>query len=196
MKDATLLRTVREHFALNQAALAPWLGLSRSLLALVETERALLPRHARPWLQPWLAALALPDMATVPVPELLLTAAADAQAPASVQARLLECSYQAQRLRQQQQALAASHRCAARHLQAGPLLQAALPPPVADEPLTITLRRRWLTRLLEAATDALLPEATTGPVAAALLAARCRAYLHEAACLRAWAAGESAPAGS
>ena len=58
---APLLHNVRAHFGLSQPALAAWLGLSRSLLALIETEREQLPRHARPWLHPWLAALSLPD---------------------------------------------------------------------------------------------------------------------------------------
>lgn len=193
MTDATLLRTIRAHFDLPQAALAGWLGLGRSMVALIETGREPLPRHARPWLRPWEEALALPDDPTVPaLAPFAELPPAPTTGPAAVRARLLECEYQARRLHQQLGELLAAHRKAARHLAAGPLLRAALPPAPAGaeaEPPAQLRRRRWLGRLLEAAGDALLPEAANGPTAAVLLAFRVRAQLHEAAELRAWLAG-------
>ncbi|TGE25277.1 XRE family transcriptional regulator [Hymenobacter aquaticus] len=192
MSHAQLLRDVRVHFGLSQPALAGWLGISRSLLALVETGREALPRHARPWLHPWLTALDLPDDPTA-VPPPPAAVPAPPVGPAAAVARLLECDYQAHRLHQQHLALLGRHRLAARHLAAGPLLLASLPSlPAATalpEPVGIVLRRRWLARLLEAATDALRPEAATGPTAAALLGIRGAACRHEAAALRAWLAG-------
>ncbi|KAA9327148.1 hypothetical protein F0P96_18095 [Hymenobacter busanensis] len=187
MTSAHQLREVRAHFDFPQPALGSWLGLSRSFLALVETGREALPAHARPWLRPLAAALALPDDPTLaapaPFPEAppLPTAG-----PAAVLARLRECDYQARRLHQQQAALLAAQRTAARRLAAGPLLLAALPAPAPTELTALALRRRWLARLLEAAADALAPAAPAGPVAAALLDARRRAWLHEATCLRVW----------
>ena len=64
MDDNTPLRAVRARFGLTQAALAGWLGLGRSMLAMVEAGQEALPAHARPWL----AALALPDAADFPPP--------------------------------------------------------------------------------------------------------------------------------
>jgi len=63
-------------------------------------------------------------------------------------------------------------------LAAGPLLEAALPPPGPAEPAhaPAALRRRWLARWLEAAADALGPAA----VAHTLLAARGHAWQREA----------------
>ena len=184
------LLAVRAHFLLSQAELAAWLGLSRALLASVETGREQLPRPARPWLRSWQAALAaaLPEEPAAPEPPLLPP---PTTGPAAVLARLAECHYQAQRLGQQLARLHAGHRTARRRLAAGPLLLAALPPPSLAEPEALARRRRWLARLLEAATDALLPEAPAGPVAAALLAARRRAWRHEAALLRAYLQGEA-----
>ena len=185
------LRAVRAHFGFSQPALAPWLGLSRALLASVETGREALPAHARPWLHPWQAALALPEAAAASAPEPEPVPALHAAGPAAVLVRLAECHYQAQRMSQQRATLLAGHRLAARRLAAGPLLLAALPPPPGAPPEADELarRRRWLARLLEAAADALAPEAPAGPVAAALLDARRRGYWHEAAGLRAWLAG-------
>ena len=194
MSYVPTLLAVRATFALTQTELAAWLGLGRSMLAMVETGQEQLPRHARPWLHPWQAALAAapPDERPAPVPA---GPPLPATGPAALLARLAECAYQAQRLEQQLARLRAGHRTAARRLAAGPLLLAALPPPPAagpeaeaeaDEPAS---RRRWLARLLEAAADALAPEAPAGPVAAALLDARRRAQLHEAACLHAWLGG-------
>ena len=181
MSYSAQLRAVRAHFGFTQLTLAPWLGLSRALLASVETGREQLPAHARPWLRPWVAALSAaaddaprPALAILPVP---------AAGPAPVLARLAECRYQAQRLGQQRDALLVAHRTAARRLAAGSLLLAALPVPAATEASTLARRRRWLARLLEAATDALAPEAPAGPVAARLLEARQQGFLHEAAWL-------------
>ena len=97
MSYAADLRAVRAHFGLSQPDLAPWLGLSRVLLTSVETEREQLPAHARPWLRPWQAALALsqaqhPDPTPVPAFEPLPIG------PAVLLARLACCQYQAQRL--------------------------------------------------------------------------------------------------
>ena len=192
MTDASQLRAVRAGFAFTQAGLAPWLGLSRGLLALVETGREQLPAHARPWLRPWVAALAATTEATEPAAptETPLLAEPPPTCPAAVLARLAECRYQAQRLGRQLAALRTVQHTAARRLAAGPLLQAALPPHAEAEAEALGRRRRWLARLLEEATDAQAPEAPAGPVAAALLAARQRAWQHEAACLRAWLVGE------
>jgi len=123
------LLAVRAHFLLSQAELAAWLGLSRALLASVETGREQLPRHARPWLRSWQAALAAapPEEPAAPEPPLLPP---PTTGPAAVLARLAECHYQAQRLGQQLARLHAGHRTARRRLAAGPLLLAALPPPL------------------------------------------------------------------
>ena len=185
MSDATQLRAVRAHFGFSQPRLAPWLGLSRALLASIETGREQLPAHARPWLRPWMEALALPKPAALSKTVLAPVPAPPPAGPAPVLARLAECHYQAQRLGQQLVMLHAAHRTAARRLAAGPLLLAALPAPAPAEATALALRRRWLARLLEEAADALAPEAAGGPVAAQLLEARRRGYLHEAGWLRA-----------
>jgi hypothetical protein len=189
MSHVLALLAIRAHFALTQTELAAWLGLGRSMLAMVETGQEQLPRHAWPWLRPWQAALAAalaeePPAPLPPLPPLPTTG------PAAVWARLAECHYQAQRLGQQLARLQAAHRTAARRLAAGPLLLASLPAPTPAEPEALARRRRWLARLLEAATDALAPEAAAGPVAAALLAARRQAGLHEARLLLAYLQGE------
>ncbi|MCB2408124.1 helix-turn-helix domain-containing protein [Hymenobacter lucidus] len=190
MSYAPLLRDVRAHFGLLQADLATWLGISRSLLALVETGREELPRHARPWLFPWLTAQALPDdETTVPAPPLAPALLLASAGPAAALARLRECDYQVRRLHLQHLALLGTLRTAARRLAAAPVLHAALPPETAAEPVALALRRRWLARLREAATDALLPEAEAGPVVAALLGMRGEAYRHEGVLLEAWLAG-------
>ncbi|GAA4031668.1 hypothetical protein GCM10022409_14880 [Hymenobacter glaciei] len=181
MSYAAQLRAVRACYGFSQPALAPWLGLGRAQVASVETGREPLPAHARPWLRPWVQALAEAESDALPTPA--STAAPAATGPAPVLARVAECHYQAQRLGQQLAALQAAHRTAARRLAAGPLLLAALPAPAADEAPALALRRRWLARLLEEAADALAPEAPGGPVAARLLEARRRGYLHEAAWL-------------
>lgn len=88
-------------------------------------------------------------------------------------ARLAECCFQAQRLHRQ--------------LAAAPYLLAAVPPP---EPIKAGLRRRWLARLLEEATDGL----AVGPAskgAQALLRARHSAWLHEAAWLEEYLATQA-----
>ncbi|MBO2007719.1 helix-turn-helix domain-containing protein [Hymenobacter negativus] len=185
MSTSDQLRAVRAHFGFSQPALAPWLGLSRALLASIETGREQLPAHARPWLRPWLAALAQAAPEAAPASEAAPAPTLPPGAPPPVAARWAECHYQAQRLRQQQAGLQATHRTAARRLAAGPLLRAALPAPGPDVPdaPAVALRRRWLARLLEAATDALRPEAPGSPLAVALLEARRQGYLHEAAWL-------------
>ncbi|MFD2787718.1 hypothetical protein [Hymenobacter rubripertinctus] len=196
MSSAASLRAVRSCFGLSQPMLAPWLGLSRSLLALVETDREQLPAHARPWLRPWVAALALAETTATALPEPAPEAAAVPSAgPALVLARLAECHYQARRLGQQYAALQAAHGVAARRLVAGPLLLAFLASASATtlEAAALARRRRWLVRLLEEATDALDPAAPAGPVAAVLLDARRSAWLREAACLRAYLAGAALP---
>ena len=193
MSYSNQLRAVRAHFGLSQPALAPWLGLSRNLLASVETGREQLPAHARPWLRPLVAALDLPD---TDLPEPMASAEeaaempAQAAGPAPIRTRLAECYYQAYRLRQQQTALLARHRYAHRRRAAGFLLWAALP--VAED-ADIARRQRWLTRLLEAANDALAPAAPDGPVAVVLLDARRCGWLREAACLRAYLADPNGP---
>lgn len=186
MEYAVYLREVRGAFGLRQADLARWLGLSRALLASVETGREQLPAHARPWLRPWRAALALAEPEAAPAPATPPAPTLPPGTPPPVPARVAECHYQAQRLGQQLAALRAAHRTAARCLAAGPLLLAALPAPAehAPEAPALALRRRWLARLLEAAADALLPEAPGGPVAVRLLEARRQGYLHEAAWLQ------------
>ncbi|WP_167852195.1 helix-turn-helix transcriptional regulator [Hymenobacter elongatus] len=195
MSHATELRTVRVHFGLRQLDLALWLGITRARLASIETGREPLPSAAQPWLRPWAAALALPadeatEPAPPPVPAALLPALGG---PAAAVARLHECDYQAGHLHQQHLALLTRHRLAVRHLAAGLLLRATLPPETAPEPLALALRRRWLARLLETATDTLRPEAPAGPTAAVLLGLRGGAYRHEAAALRAWLAGRKPP---
>ena len=190
MSYAVQLRAVRAYFGFSQPALTPWLGMGRAQLASIETGREQLPVHARPWLRPWVAALAQaepePDAPGAAPPR--LATGPTGYGPAAVQARLAECHYQALRLGQQHAVLLADHRTAARRLAAGPLLLTALPshaPADAPEATALALRRRWLARLLEAATDALAPEAPGGPVAARLLEARRQGYLHEAAWLAA-----------
>jgi hypothetical protein len=190
MSNAPLLRALRAHFGLTQAELAGWLGLGRSLLGMVEIGSEQLPRHAWPWLRPWQAALATAPPEEPSAPELPLPPV-PGTGPAAVLARLAECHYQARRLGQQHAALLAGHHLARRRLAAGPLLLAALPPPFPAEPEALARRRRWLARLLEASTDVLRPEAPAGPVAAALLAARCQAWQHEAALLHAYLRGEA-----
>ncbi|MBF9223097.1 hypothetical protein [Hymenobacter ruricola] len=187
MSHSDQLRAVRAYFGLSQYVLPPWLGLSRALLASVETGREQLPAHARPWLRPWLAALALAEPEAAPAPAAPPAPSLPPGTPPPVAARVAECHYQAQRLGQQRAALLAAHRTAARRLAAGPLLLAALPAPIPEAPEAeaLALRRRWLARLLEEAADALLPEAPGGPVAVRLLEARRQGYLHEAA----WLAG-------
>ena len=163
-----------------------------------------LPRHAVPWLRAWLPALAAGRAAEATPMALLLPAPAPAPVPVSgpapVLARLAACDHQARRLHQRQAALLAGPRTATRRLAAGRLLLTALSltptaPEAPAEATALAVRRRWLARWLEAATDALAAEAVAGPVAAALLAARRRACLHEAACLRAWLASEPPPEG-
>lgn len=184
MSYSFLVRDVRAQFGFSQQELAAWLGVSRALLASVETGREQLPRHARPWLFPWLTALGqLPEPAPAPASPPLL---GELAGPDAVVARLRECDYQARRLHGQHLALLGTLHTVARRLAAGPVLQAALPPEAPAEPVALALRRRWLARLLEAATDALRPEAEAGPVAAALLGIRGEAYRHEAALLQAW----------
>ncbi|SHJ30766.1 hypothetical protein SAMN02745146_2839 [Hymenobacter daecheongensis DSM 21074] len=191
MSDAAIMQAIRAHLGLRQADLGIWLALGRTQIANVETGREPLPRHARPWLRAAEAVLALPEAEDSAAPEPFAPLpAVPATGPAAVLARLHECDYQARRLHQQLRALRQTQRLAARRLAAGPLLRAALPPPpaapeAAPEPPALLLRRRWLVRLLEAAADALLPEAATGPVATTLLAARLGAWQHEAALLRA-----------
>jgi hypothetical protein len=190
MSYSNELRAVRAYFGFSQPALAPWLGLSRALLASIETGREALPAHVQPWLRPWLAALAQAEPEAAPEADDYLVPVPDLTGPAPVLARLAECDYQYQRLGQQRAALLAGHRVAARRLAAGPLLQAALPAVTAGtELMALALRRRWLGRLLEAAADALAPAAPTGPVTVALLEARRRAYQQEAEWLYAWLAG-------
>jgi DNA-binding XRE family transcriptional regulator len=186
--DALILQDVRAYFGLRQRELAPWLGLSLSQLANIEAGLDALPRHARPWLHPWIMAqLAAPIPATgadapVPVP-----VAPELTGPAVLLARLAECYFQAGRLGRQLASRQARLRTWQACLAAGPRLLAALPLlGTAPEPLATGRRRRWLSRLLEEATDALAPEADTGPSAEALLAARHSAWLHEAAWLEAY----------
>ncbi len=199
MDYAPQLRAVRAHFSLSQARLAPWLGLSREFLALVETGREALPAHARPWLRPWADALTAAAAETTEAPAPVLPTAGPTLSGTTlpgtslVLARLAECHYQAQRLEQQLAALRGVHRVAAARLAAGPWLLAALPAATPAEATALALRRRWLARLLEAAADVLAPEAPAGPVVAALLAVRRQGLLHEAALLRAGlASGELA----
>jgi hypothetical protein len=191
MSSVIILRAVRAHFGLSQQELGQWLGLSRSLLARVETDRDQLPGHAQPWLKPWVdARVRLPTPAeATPVP-------ASAQPlPAGtgpLLARWHECQYQAQRLQIQLAALQVRSGYLRARLAAAPYLQAALPPAAPNEPVhtALALRRRWLSRLLEAATDGLNPNLTgSSPTAETLLAARRSAWLHEAAFLEASLAG-------
>ncbi|MBO2012491.1 helix-turn-helix domain-containing protein [Hymenobacter negativus] len=182
MSYSAQLRAVRAHYGFSQAGLAPWLGLGRAQLASIETGREQLPARARPWLRPWVAALAEAEAEAAPLPEAAPALPELAVAHTAVRARWAECHYQARRLGQQLAALRTAHRTAARRLAAGPLLQAALPAPASAEPLPLALRRRWLARLLEAATDTLAPEAPGSPLAA-LLEAHRQGYLHEAAWL-------------
>lgn len=186
MSYAPSLLTVRAHFDLTQRELAAWLGLSRQQLTRIEASTDPLPAHARPWLWPWLTALhdqlAAPGLAPDPDPDPAPSPLPDppAAGPAPLLARWHECQFQAEALRGQLAAEQHRHRTWRRRLTAGPTLLAALPPTAAaDEALPA--RHRWLTRLLEAATDGLHPtHPTAGPTTEALLAARRSAYLHEA----------------
>lgn len=113
--------------------------------------------------------------------------------PSRLVARLARCHAQAQQLHERLLPQQARVRQWRRCLAAGPHLLAALPPldPDAPEPAHApnALRRRWLARLLEAATDHLAPtNPITGAPAHALLAARRAAWLHEAATLAAYLA--------
>ena len=178
MRHSTWLCDVRARFGLSQQELAIWLGLSRATLAKVETDRRALPSRAGQWLRPWVTALLLPPATAVPQ----LPAPADpTNGPAALLARLAECRYQAQRLHQQLLNQQAYLNVLRDRLAAGPLLQAALPPPAPAEPVhaPAALRRRWLARLLEAATD----ELSVAPEVLTLLAARCHAWQSEAAWL-------------
>jgi len=184
MSHAAQLCALRNDFAFSQQTLGHWLGLSRVQVARIEAGCDPLPRHARPWLR----ALGPPGarrwtlVPPVVLPAIPLTGAVP------LLARLAECCYQAQRLHLQlvpQQAQVDTLRA---HLAVGPGLQAALPPVDAAEAAhsPMARRRRWLTRLLEAATDELGPAAT----AVTLLAARCHAWQSEAAWLAASLATE------
>jgi hypothetical protein len=120
--------------------------------------------------------------------------AAPPPGPAALVARLRECRYQAERLRLQLAPLQARNSYLRRRLSVGPVLQAALPPDAAEPAHSpAALRRRWLARLLEAATDGLAPSApATGSTAEALLTARQAAWLSEAAWLTAYLTGAPA----
>ncbi len=208
MSYAPSLRAVRAHFGLHQHELAVWLGLSRQQLKLVEAAIDPLPAHAKPWVWPWLTALdhGVSDAAVNPSavsPSVVGPSAGPVEeAPAGpdrLVARLLECQYRAARLDRLLATQQAAIGYARRRLAAGPLLQAALPPADAVDsaaaPATsiaatrLAVRRRWLSRLLEEATDSLHPShPTSGPTTAALLTARRNAWLHEAAELAAYLA--------
>jgi transcriptional regulator with XRE-family HTH domain len=182
MSYAPTLKEIRARFDLRQHELAAWLGLSRSQYSQVEAGIDPLPAHARAWLGPWLSALAvLPPPAPLP-PAPPLAGPAPGGGPAALWARLAECRYQAYRLHAPLVLLLSRHLALRARLAAGPSLAAALPPAT---PAALLARRRWLARFLEAATDGLLPEASAGPVAATLLAARQAAWLHEATWLAA-----------
>lgn len=164
MSETADLQAVRRYFALTQAALAQWLGVSRVRLAQAES------KASRP----------LPLRAAAQLTQLTLAMAAALPAPpagppllAPLQARLAECRYQVARLTEQLAQMQARARPFGQRLAAVPDLLAALPPgPEAN------LRRRWLQRLADEATDALA--ADCGPLPQALLAARRAAWQHEA----------------
>ncbi|WP_345056589.1 helix-turn-helix transcriptional regulator [Hymenobacter glaciei] len=173
MSTASQLRNLRTRLGLSQHELATWLGLSRAQLAQVETGRDPLPRHAERWLRALAeVGAAPPAVALVPLPGVPATG------PPLVVARLAECRYQAQRLHQQLVAQQGRVAVLRARLALGPPLQAMLAPADAAEAAhaPTALRRRWLARLLEAATDNLEPATQ----AATLLAARCHAWQSEA----------------
>ena len=95
-------------------------------------------------------------------------------------ARWHECHYQAQRLALALVPLAARHAALRAQLVAAPLLATALAAAAPADVDEVARRQRWLTRLTDAATDALAPAAPDGPTAATLLAARRAAWLYEA----------------
>ncbi|WP_310397734.1 helix-turn-helix transcriptional regulator [Hymenobacter sp.] len=201
MSYAPDLRQVRARFGLRQAELATWLGVSQSQLARIETGHDPLPAHAQPWLWPWLRALDLPVPPPAPDPDAAAVAVAMTGAMAPRQpgagplaARVGECQFQAWRVHRLLAPLQARLGQQRALLAAGPLLGAALPPlpasPASGDPAA--LRRRWLARRLEAATDGLLPGQPAGPTAEALLRARRAAWLHEAAWLAAYLAASPA----
>ncbi len=189
MSTAAQLRDLRTRLGLGlgQHELATRHGLIRAQLAQVEIGRDPLPRHAGRWLRAFAQAGDGPPPAgaLAPLPE------GPATGPPLVLARLAECRYQAQRLHQQLVAQQGRVAVLRARLAVGPQLRAALPtaalPEAAHAPLA--LRRRWLARLLEAATDDLAPATQ----AATLLAARCHAWHSEAVWLAAaLAAGPAA----
>lgn len=185
MSHAAQLRALRADFDFSQQELGHWLGLSRAQVAGIEAERDPLPRHARPWLWALVppVAEARQSVPAVVLPAIPLTG------PAPLLARLAECCYQAQRLGLQLVTQQAQVNTLRARLAVGPHWQAALSPPDAAEAAhsPMARRRRWLARLLEAATDELEPATT----AATLLAARCHAWQSEAIWLAAALAADA-----
>jgi hypothetical protein len=180
MSYAARLREVRACFELSQLELAPWLGLSRSHLGHIELGTDTLPLHARPWLRPWTTALLQlpPEAAPAALPE-LPPALPALTGPPPLLDRVVACRLEAERLRQRVVDLQARHRRWRRHVAVGPYLLAALPPVAAAESTDLARRRRWVARLVEAATDGLHPDAATGPTTEALLIARLYACQQE-----------------
>lgn len=158
----SLLPQLRAYYGLSQLELSELLGVSRALVALIETGQRKLPAAAAEFLQPLVAA-----MSAAPVPE-----AAPSPDWTSLQAYQQQCKAQAATLRRelarmQQKAAQYQHR-----LQVLPTLQVSQP--MANEGRA----QAWVTQRLE---EARQQWPRNGPGAQALLAVRIKGLEYEAA---------------
>ncbi|GAA4392536.1 hypothetical protein [Hymenobacter koreensis] len=172
----TTAASVRRHFALSQAELARWLGLTTRQVIAVEAGKrrfsaAAEARLAR--LADLLPTAALPPAETPPAPP--APAGAAAQEAEQLRRRARRCRYLARRLQFQLDTLglqdaALLRRCQGLAALRGALAAAPTPLPAADA--------AWLAGLEASTAAALAPR--PGPLARAHLALRCRLLLAEA----------------
>ena len=148
----SILADVRQHFGLQQAELASYLGLPKSYASHLETGRRSLSPAVAEALAPLVAHLPPPGAAAMASALRLASAAAPALAlgqpeAAPLVARLDYCQHHARRLRRALAPLEAQAATASRWAAALPALRAALPPDPgpAHEPNAATHWPAWLT---------------------------------------------------
>jgi transcriptional regulator with XRE-family HTH domain len=133
----SLLTRVRHYFGISQEELARYLGVSGSLLSLLESgQRAFSPEVAE--------QVAVLEQQLLPANTPLAPADLAAPDPASLEARLDYCRHHTRRLRRALRPLEAQTAYATRWRVALPALRATLPPdPGGEEPPVATGPGRW-----------------------------------------------------
>ncbi|MBC8083636.1 MAG: helix-turn-helix transcriptional regulator [Hymenobacter sp.] len=150
--SSTLMAAVRAYFGLGQEELAHYLGVSRGLVAHVETGRRQLSPAVYERLLP--LALLVPDAPHPPVPDAELPATAPAPTPGPLDARRDYCAWKANQLRRELRAFTTRATHARHWQQALPVLLAALPstdlvaglPPATDPVAQQVWLQAWRTR--------------------------------------------------